>query len=113
MTLGRSLQGQSRLVQRGQPVVDPLIQALAVHYHVAAIHPFEDGNGRTARALEALLLQRAGLRSSCFIPMSNYYYDEKPAYLAALARVRAQDHDLTTFLKFGLRDRPACRSSKP
>ena len=82
---------------------DPLIQALALHYHVAAIHPFEDGNGRTARALEALLLQRAGLRSSCFIPMSNYYYDEKPTYLTTLARVRAQDHDLTAFLKFGLR----------
>jgi Fic family protein len=39
----------------------------------AAMHPFADGNGRTARALEALLLQRAGLREACFIPMSNYF----------------------------------------
>ncbi len=82
---------------------DPLIQALAAHCHVAAIHPFLDGNGRTARALEALMLQRAGLRDTCFIAMSNYYYDEKPDYLAALNAVRAGDHDLTPFLKFALR----------
>lgn len=82
---------------------DPLIQALAAHYHLAAMHPFLDGNGRTARALEALMLQRAGLRDTCFIAMSNYYYDEKSAYLSALSMVRSGDSDLTPFLKFGLR----------
>jgi Fic family protein len=82
---------------------DPLIQAFAAHYHLAAMHPFLDGNGRTARALEALLLQRAGLRDTCFVAMSNYYYDEKSAYLASLAKVRADQHDLTAFLAFGLR----------
>ena len=82
---------------------DPLIQALALHYHFAAIYPFLDGNGRTARALEALMLQRAGLKDFLFIAMSNYYYDEKKAYLDALAAVRAKGQDLTPFLKFGLR----------
>jgi len=81
---------------------DPLIAALAAHYHLAAMHPFLDGNGRTARALEALMLQRAGLRDTCFIPMSNYYYDEKQGYLGALTAVRAADYDLTPFLIFGL-----------
>jgi len=82
---------------------DPLIQALAAHYHFAAMHPFLDGNGRTARALEALMLQRAGLRDFCFISMSNYYYDEKIAYLNSLSEVRNQDHDLTPFLLFGFK----------
>jgi Fic family protein len=82
---------------------DPLIQALAAHYHFAAMHPFLDGNGRTARALEALLLQRAGLRDTCFIAMSNYYYDEKTAYLTALSEVRSKNHDLTPFLLLGLK----------
>lgn len=81
---------------------DPLVQALAAHYHLAAMHPFLDGNGRTARALEALLLQRAGLRDTCFIAMSNYYYDEKTAYLQALADARAGGHSLDPFLAFGL-----------
>lgn len=83
--------------------LDPLLRALVAHYHFAAMHPFLDGNGRTARALEALLLQRAGLRDFCFIAMSNYYYDEKTSYLKSLAQVRAENHDLTPFLIFALR----------
>jgi Fic family protein len=82
---------------------DPLVRALALHYHVAALHPFLDGNGRTARALEALLLQRTGLRDTLFIAMSNYYYEQKTAYLTVLAETRSKGHDLTPFLKFGLR----------
>jgi len=81
---------------------DQLIQALALHYHFAAIHPFLDGNGRTARALEALMLQRTGLRDTLFIAMSNYYYENKAAYLNALNDAGAKDHDLTPFLKFAL-----------
>ncbi len=82
---------------------DRLIQALALHYHFASIHPFLDGNGRTARALEALMLQKEGLRDMLFIAMSNYYYEEKIGYLNALAEVRAQNHNLTPFLIFGLK----------
>ena len=82
---------------------DPLIQALAVHYHLAAMHPFMDGNGRTARALEAFLLQKQGLRDTLFIAMSNYYYEEKNDYLSALAQVRQDRHDLGAFLVFGLK----------
>ncbi|MGO9146772.1 MAG: Fic family protein [Desulfomonilia bacterium] len=82
---------------------DPLIQALALHYHFAAMHPFLDGNGRTARALEALMLQRTGLRDTLFIAMSNYYYENKTAYLNALNETRAKNHDLTPFLKFALK----------
>ena len=76
---------------------------MATHYHFEAMHPFEDGNGRTARALEALLLQRAGLRDTAFIAMSNYYYEEKPRYLSVLTEVRGGRHNLTAFLKFALR----------
>lgn len=82
---------------------DLLLQALALHYHFAAIHPFRDGNGRTARALEALVLQRAGLKDLLFIAMSNYYYEEKAKYLEALSETRSKGHDLTPFLKFGLK----------
>ena len=91
-----------RAVQEQFREHDPLIQALALHYHFAAMHPFLDGNGRTARALEALMLQRVGLRDTLFIAMSNYYYEEKNNYLNTLAQVRAADNDLTAFLIFGL-----------
>ena len=82
---------------------DLLIQALAVHYHLGAMHPFLDGNGRTSRAVEALMLQRAGLRETAFIAMSNYYYDEKKTYLTSLNKACEFEHDLTPFLQFGLR----------
>jgi Fic family protein len=82
---------------------DPLVQAIAAHYHIAAMHPFLDGNGRTARATEAFMLRKAGLRDTTFIAMSNYYYDEKTAYLSALAETRKLQHDLTPFLRFALR----------
>ena len=82
---------------------DPLIQAIAAHYHLAAMHPFLDGNGRTARALEAMMLRRAGLRETSFLAMSNYYYDEKSEYLRTLAEVRHEGHDLTSFLLFALK----------
>ena len=67
------------------------------------MHPFLDGNGRTARALEALMLQRADVTDRAFIAMSNYYYDEKDTYLRTLSQVREKNHDLTPFLIFGLR----------
>ncbi len=82
---------------------DILIRALALHYHLGAMHPFQDGNGRTARAVEALIFQRAGLKDTLFIALSNYYYDEKASYLSALNQSRSQDHDLTPFLIFGLK----------
>jgi Fic family protein len=82
---------------------DILIQALALHYHMGAMHPFLDGNGRTARALEALMLQRSGLRDALFIALSNYYYDEKKTYLKCLSSVRRDGGDMTEFLIFGLK----------
>lgn len=95
--------GLCRAAQQEFQGHDPLIQALALHYHFAAMHPFLDGNGRTARALEALMLQRVGLKDTLFIAMSNYYYEEKNSYLKALAAVRTADHNLSEFLTFGLK----------
>lgn len=82
---------------------DPFVQALGLHYHLAAMHPFADGNGRTARALENLVLQRAGLRDNAFIAMSAYHHEHRAEYMTVLADVRAIGHDLTRFLIFGLR----------
>ncbi|MBM3264711.1 MAG: Fic family protein [candidate division Zixibacteria bacterium] len=101
-TCERAFDALCRAVKEEISDHDPLLQALAVHYHFAAMHPFLDGNGRTARALEAILLHRSGLRD-ILIAMSNYYYEEKSGYLSKLAEVRAKSHDLTAFLIFGLK----------
>ncbi len=82
---------------------DPLVQSLALHYHLAAIHPFLDGNGRTARASEAFMLRKAGLQEEIFIPVSNFYYENTAEYLRVLSETAEKNADLTDFLKFGLR----------
>ena len=82
---------------------DPVIQALAAHYHLGAMHPFGDGNGRTARALEAFMLRKAGVSDRVMVSLSNYYYSRKDEYLDALFESRQRGHDLTPFLRFGLR----------
>ena len=81
---------------------DRLIQAIAAHYHIGAMHPFGDGNGRTARALEAFMLRRAGVNEVIMVSLSNYYYEHKNEYLTALYETRKNGHDLTPFLKFAL-----------
>jgi Fic family protein len=98
-----TLRGLAHALAREFRGHDPIVQAHAAHYHIAAMHPFLDGNGRTARALEVLLLGRAGLKDVAFIAISNYYYEEKPRYLAALAETRQRRHDLTPFLVFALK----------
>lgn len=81
---------------------DRIIQAVAVHYHIGAMHPFSDGNGRTARALEAFMLRQAGVNDVVMISLSNDYYERKDEYMAALYESRRNGHDLTPFLRFAL-----------
>ncbi len=82
---------------------DPIIQAAAVHYHIGAMHPFGDGNGRTARALEAFMLRRAGVNDVVMVSLSNYYYEHKDEYLASLNQSRQNGHDITPFVMFALK----------
>ena len=81
---------------------DRIIQALAAHYHIGAMHPFGDGNGRTSRALEAFMLRQAGVSHLVMVSLSNYYYEHNSEYLAALSESRHKSHDLTAFLRFAL-----------
>lgn len=82
---------------------DPIIQSVAVHYHLGAMHAFGDGNGRTARALEAFMLRRAGVNDVVMVSLSNYYYEHKDEYLATLNQSRQIGHDITPFLMLALR----------
>ena len=82
---------------------DPLLQALAIHYHLGAIHPFQDGNGRTARGVEAYFLKRAGYSTHGFIGLSNYYYEERYRYLEVMAHTQQKEGNLTEYFVFALR----------
>ena len=71
--------GQSE--REGVPV--PIISGLA-HYQFVTIHPFFDGNGRTARALATLLLYRHGYDLGRFYSLEEVYVQDLSAYYATL-----------------------------
>ncbi|MFQ5789959.1 MAG: Fic family protein [Acidobacteriota bacterium] len=62
----------------------PLVMAAVSHMHLVAIHPFLDGNGRTSRLLEKLILLRRGWGFRSMLSMERYYEENRGAYLDAL-----------------------------
>jgi len=79
---------------------DPIIEAGVVHYEFVRIHPFVDGNGRTARVLAALILYLRGFDSNQFFCLDDYYDSDRPAYYKALQSVKPETLDLTNWLEY-------------
>jgi hypothetical protein len=59
-------------------------RALGLHLDIVTAHPFRDGNGRTARLAAALVLVRAGFRSTVFTAIDRHYEREPGVYLRIL-----------------------------
>lgn len=80
---------------------DPFIRAAIAHYHFCIIHPFWDGNGRTARLIEAIILQAANIK---YVPkeLSNFYYRNVDNYYIAFSKSIKLKKDVTPFLEFFL-----------
>ncbi len=81
--------------------ISPFIRGALAHYYLCIIHPFWDGNGRTARLLEAILLHSAGFK---FAPkeLSNYYYRNVDSYYIAISDSIRLKKDNAPFLEFSL-----------
>jgi Fic family protein len=80
--------------------LDPILRAGLAHYYLGLIHPFGDGNGRTARLIEALLMKSSGIR---YVPimLSNFYYTNIDEYFRVFSITRQdKEHMVTPFLEF-------------
>ncbi len=86
----------------GEQNIDPVLKAGIVHFWFVTIHPFEDGNGRIARALADLFLARSDNSSKRFYSMSRQIGKEKSAYYHALETQQRSGSDLTLWLKWFL-----------
>ena len=64
--------------------INPVIVAAIAHLEMAAIHPFKDGNGRTARALATLILYQRGYDFRRLFALEDYYNTDRPAYYKAI-----------------------------
>ncbi len=80
--------------------IHPVIVAGISQFQLVHIHPFVDGNGRTARLLSTLCLYRAGYDFKQLFTISEYYDRDRPAYYRALQSVRERDLDLTAWLEY-------------
>ncbi len=87
--------------------LSPVLSSAILHYRFEDIHPFADGNGRTGRALALWDMYRRGFDSHYLFSVDEYYWENRPAYYAALSQVRTQGEDLTQWLEYsakGLRE---------
>ncbi len=82
-----------------------ILHAILVHLYIAWIHPFGDGNGRTARLLEFMVLVRSGVPSPSAHLLSNHYHMTRNQYYRELDR-SSQAHsgrgDVFGFLGYAL-----------
>ncbi len=80
--------------------LSPALSSAILHYRFAAIHPFADGNDRTGRALALWELYRSGFDTHHIFAVDEYYWEDRPAYYAALQGVREAGDDLSAWLEY-------------
>lgn len=80
--------------------IDPLIRMAVAHYQFEAIHPFTDGNGRTGRVLNLLMLVEQGLLDVPVLYLSRYIIRRKADYYRLLLAVTMQGrwHDWIAYM---------------
>jgi len=74
-----------------QQDIDPVVRMAVAHYQFEAIHPFTDGNGRTGRVLNLLMLVEQGLLDQPVLYLSRYIIKNKAAYYDHLLSVTTQE----------------------
>src|SRR5713101_9611956 len=82
----------------GSEEIEPLIQAGLAHLYFATIHPFEDGNGRIARAITEMCLARLENSAQRFYSMSSQIREERRRYYEILESTQKGDLDVTEWL---------------
>ena len=86
----------------GGPFMHPVLKAIALHFWLAYDHPFEDGNGRTARALFYWYLLREGYGLFEFVSISRVLKKSYAGYARAYLYTESDDNDLTYFFLYHL-----------
>lgn len=86
----------------GENKLDLVLKSAIAHFWFIIIHPFDDGNGRIARALSDLLLARSDDTSQRFYSLSSQILAERKTYYEILQRAQSSDGDITEWLAWYL-----------
>ena len=82
--------------------IDLVLKSAIAHLWFVTIHPFDDGNGRIARAISDMLLARSDGSPQRFYSMSNQILKERKKYYDALQKTQWGDSDITFWLNWFL-----------
>jgi Fic family protein len=85
-----------------KPPIHPLVDAGLVHLYFVHVHPFDDGNGRSARALSNLYLEKNGYDFINLLSPSDYFEHHKSAYYSSIQAAQAHGYDATYFVLYYL-----------
>ncbi len=83
-----------------EETIHPVLVSGIAQFHLVHIHPFLDGNGRTARLLSTLCLYRKGYDFKKLFTISEYYDRNRADYYKAIQSVRENDMDMTGWLEY-------------
>jgi len=82
--------------------IDAILKAAIAHFWFIIIHPFDDGNGRIARAITDLMLTRSDASPQRFYSMSAQILKERKKYYSVLQECQHKEKDITQWLKWFL-----------
>ena len=82
--------------------IDPVLRAAVAHFWFVTIHPFDDGNGRIARAIADMALSRADASKDRFYSMSSAIEAERKEYYIQLESAQRGSLDITSWLAWFL-----------
>ena len=83
--------------------IHPLIKACILHFMIGFIHPFADGNGRTARAVFYWYMLKSGYWLTEYLSISRIIKETKNQYEKAFLYTEADDNDLSYFITYQLK----------
>lgn len=83
-----------------ETAISPILTAGISQYQFVHIHPFLDGNGRTARVLCTFILYQNGYDFKRLFSLSEYYDKERRRYYDAIQSVRERNMDMTVWLEY-------------
>lgn len=86
----------------GREEIDPVLKAGLAHLWFVTIHPFDDGNGRIARAIADMQLARSEASPQRFYSMSSQIRQERNAYYEILEATQKGDLDITPWFEWFL-----------
>lgn len=89
--------------RNSKPFIHPIIRGIIIHFMISYVHPFSDGNGRTARAMFYWYMLRQGYWLTEYLSISRVIAKSKKSYEKAFLYTEADGMDIGYFVAYNLK----------